>query len=381
MFVSLSGLAVLPAQAAFSSLYIFGDGACTTTDNTSPYANIYYYGNRWSNGRVWVEVLAQRQGLTYNANKNLSYLFHSSADLVGELSGFSATDATNSLFVVWVCDADLVDYMSNIYPTYGLNSATWNSAINSSLANHQTIIQTLYAKGARILIMPNAVDISEIPAYSGLDAGDKSTIRQGVIAFNTGLVTLANKARASLPGLTIYVPDYFTLLDNLVTHPGNYGFINATSDALDDGYYDLDDPTGAYYLFWDWLDPTAKAHEIMADIAQQLVSPVNISNLTLLTGSNQLDVANIPIGLNGFADGSTNLASGNWTSVTNFNSVSATQTIFVPTSIFVPASDPSEPRLPPPPPGGGGGTQTNSGPVFDPPQFYRLRFPFAWSWP
>ena len=32
-FVLLSGPAVLPAHAAFSSLYAFGDGVCTTTDN------------------------------------------------------------------------------------------------------------------------------------------------------------------------------------------------------------------------------------------------------------------------------------------------------------------------------------------------------------
>ena len=87
----------------------------------------------------------------------------------------------------------------------------------------------------------------------------------------------------------------------------------------------------------------------MADIAQQLISPVSISNLTSLNGSNRLDLANLPIGLNGFVDGRTNLVSGSWTSVTSFNSTSATQTIFVPASA--------------------------------PRQFYRLRFPFTWSWP
>ena len=87
----------------------------------------------------------------------------------------------------------------------------------------------------------------------------------------------------------------------------------------------------------------------MADIAQQLISPAKFSKLTSLNGSNRLDVANIPIGLNGYVEGRTNLVSGNWTSLTNFNSTSATQ------AIFVPASGPR--------------------------RFYRLRFPFAWSWP
>jgi hypothetical protein len=80
-----------------------------------------------------------------------------------------------------------------------------------------------------------------------------------------------------------------------------------------------------------------------------VISPVRISNLTLLNGSNRLDTTNIPIGLNGFVDSRTNPASGSWESVSNFNSVNASQTNFVPAS--------------------------------GPQQFYRLRFPFAWTWP
>jgi len=159
---------------------------------------------------------------------------------------------------------------------------------------------------------------------------------------------MLNQARASLPGLTIYAPDFFALLEGLVAYPGNYGFINVTSDAIDDGYTALDGP-GANYLFWDYQDPTAKGHEVMADTVQQLISPVTIGNLTLLDGSNRLDIASIPLGLNGFVDGSSDLGAGTWASVTNFNGTSATQ------AIFVPASDPW--------------------------QFYRLRFPFDWSWP
>jgi hypothetical protein len=86
----------------------------------------------------------------------------------------------------------------------------------------------------------------------------------------------------------------------------------------------------------------------MADIVQQPVSPAQISQLTLLDESNQFDVVCLPIGLNGFVQGSTNLASTNWTTQASFNSINATQTIFVPDS--------------------------------DSPQFfYRLYFPYAWS--
>ena len=59
----LFGSVIFSAKAAFTNLYVFGDGISTTTNNTSGLSS-YYYGQRYSNGRVWVEVLAQRQGLT-----------------------------------------------------------------------------------------------------------------------------------------------------------------------------------------------------------------------------------------------------------------------------------------------------------------------------
>jgi hypothetical protein len=75
---------------------------------------------------------------------------------------------------------------------------------------------------------------------------------------------------------------------------------------------------------------------------------VTFTGMTALGGSNQLDVINIPIGRNGVVEGSTNLV--NWSFVQNVNTNSATQSIFV--------AQPADPQY-----------------------FYRLRFPFAWTWP
>jgi hypothetical protein len=321
----LSGTAVLSSEAAFDSLYVFGDGVCSSTDNI--YGGSLYYPDTYCNGRVWVQVLAQRQGVTYDASKNLSYF--------GHYSFYLSTD------FVW--------NMQNIYPSTSL--VTWNNAMNSSLANHSQVLTNLYAKGARTLIMPNAVDITKIPQYSGLASGDKIFIRQRVIDYNTAFAAMLDQARASLPGIEIYMPDMLALFDDLVAHPGNYGLVNPGAAALGDPNltdYSFDGP-GANYVFWDPFDPTAKVHEIAADTVQQLISPVNITNLVLLNGSNRLDAANIPIGLKGSVDGSSNLVSGAWMPVADIDSTNTTQAIFVP--------------------------------VPSPWQFYRLRFPFAWSQP
>jgi phospholipase/lecithinase/hemolysin len=375
----LFGSAVVSAQTAFTSIYIFGDGVSTTTNNTSGLAN--YYGKRYSNGRVWVELLAQQLGLPNNywystngsphvsypnlsasstnwsySSNNWSFYYDYSPLLVTNVSHFTApSDAATALFVVWVNDADFVGYMGTIYPS--TNIVTWTNAINQSLTNHWNIITNLYyAKGARTLIMPNAVDITEIPEYNNYPAASKSFIRQRIIGFNTAFTALLNQAGTSLPGITIYEPDFFSLLDNVLTNAAAYGLTNAlyggqSIDAYDDpalANKSINGP-GTNYIFWDYDDPTAKFHAVLADITQQLISPVQISNFTALNGSNQLVVANVPIGQNGLVLGCTNLAMPNWTTNATFVSSSATQTVYV----------------------------TNSGPQW----FYRLEFPYTWSWP
>lgn len=333
-----------PAPAAFTSLYIFGDGVSTTTN--SPGGSIYH-GKRYCNGSVWIEVLARWQGMTYESNKNWSYFGQYSPNLVANVSALNAPDASTSLFVVWVNNADFVYNMQNYAPYNNSKLAAWTNAMNLSLSNHFKVITNLYFKGARTLIMPNAVDISKItPAYPGLTAADKSFVRQRTLEFNSGFTVVLSNAMASLPGLNIVVPDTFGFFDNLLANPTNHGFTNTTSDAIDDGYTSFTG-RGTNYVFWDYLHPTAKVQMMVADLAQQLLSPVGITSITSLAGSNRLDAVNLPIGRNGVVMGSTNC--GNWINDLNFSSTNLAQ------SIFVPADDPM--------------------------RFYRLRFPFAWTWP
>jgi phospholipase/lecithinase/hemolysin len=148
----------------------------------------------------------------------------------------------------------------------------------------------------------------------------------------------------------------FSLLDDILAHPANYGVTNVLYQGQSiDAMHDLTltdaslNGPGASYIFWDDMDPTAKVHAAMADVAQQLLSPAQIANLALLGASNRLDVVSLPLGLGGSVDRRPNIVLGSWTSVTNFSSTSAAQSIFVPATTA--------------------------------PQFYRLRFPFAWSWP
>lgn len=378
------------ASAGFSSLYVFGDALSATNDWNGSLGPPYYYGYRDSNGRVWVEVLAQRQGVAFPYDD--SYYDHNSSLTLTDVNNFTPpADVANDLFVVWVCNADTFDTSSDVLNS---SSTDYNTLLNlfkteniQSQANHLQIITKLYAKGVRTLILPNAVDISVIPAYNQGNA--TAVLHAGCVDYNNGLIGTINQARALCPGLQIYTPDYYTLLNNVLANPSYYGLINVLSggysiDAIANYSPSVPPLNGSAnnYIYWDPQDPTAKLHEIIADVAQQLVSPVQISKLAVFTGSNRLDVVNVPLGLSGLVEGCTNLSVGGWTSVTNFNSTSLNQSISVnaaPLPTGPPGTNSASGGGGPGDPGGG--TGTNNVPLNSAALFYRLHFPYAWSWP
>ena len=302
--VLLVVIAAFPVQAAFTALYVFGDSISTTTNNPSIGPN--YYGQRYSNGRVWVEVLAQRQGLIYDSNKNWSYFGNTCTSLVANVNAFTApSDASNALFVIWVNCADLY------YPAFysGTSMSAWTNAINRSQTNHYLAVSNLYyAKGARTLIMPNAVDLSAIPLFNASDNANFIHLR--CLDYNVAFSNTLNQIRALCPNLTIYSPDFFTLLTNIIAYPNSYSVTNALYDGLSIDV--IEDPIlgnkttngpGTNYIFWDAKDPSAKVHTWMANLTQRLISPAQIKQLTVFNGSNRLDLVNVPIGQDGLVLG------------------------------------------------------------------------------
>jgi len=111
--------------------------------------------------------------------------------------------------------------------SYVTTSTLWTNAINQSLTNHLRAVTNLYAKGARTLSCPRR-DLTQIPYYANTPrqqafrapAGDgfQHRFRQRI------------KADGGVPsGLKVYVPDLFTLLDNINRRPAEWGFTNALS--------------------------------------------------------------------------------------------------------------------------------------------------------
>ncbi len=343
-------LGIHQSQAAFTSLFVFGDGATSTTNNS--FAG--YYEKRFCNGRVWVELLAQWQNVNFPTNNNWSLFGHSSHDLTNNVNTFVAPgDASNALVAIWVADADIVNNLNNnsFGPPYDNSKlAIWTNSLNATASNHAIAIQTLYNKGIRTLVMPNAVDLTKVPVYTDLSAANKSFVRQRTIEFNTQFTAVISNAMTAHPGLKIVQPDIFSLLDTISANPTNFGLIaaplTAADNALDQGFTALNG-SGANFMFWDDLHPTAKFQMYIADKAQQLLSPARISDIVSVNTSNQLSMADLPVGRDGVVEVSTNFL--NWSTTATVTTTNLNQSVMV--------NAPGEQG------------------------FYRLRFPFLWSWP
>ncbi len=331
-------------------MYVFGDGACATTNND--YAGPHYYGLRRSNGRVWVEVLAQWQGIQLKPTNNWSYFGHDSTNLLASVTAFQPPpDAATALFVIWCIDADLV-WLANWGET---NITVWTNSLNRALHNHYRAVTNLFAKGARTLLMPNAVDVTITPYYSYYGQAECAFIRQRVIEFNQKFIQMVAELTNACPGLSVYVPDFFSVADHVLTNAAAFGLTNALDEngkridaLLDPNLRDksLDGP-GANYIFWDMYHPSARMHMVLASYAQRVLSPIRITGIVTAGQSNKLELVNIPIGQDGFVETSPDLR--NWLPT---YSLSSTNTIL---TVLLPKNSETE--------------------------FYRLRFPFNWTWP
>jgi phospholipase/lecithinase/hemolysin len=341
--------------AGFSSIYVFGDGV-SNTNNAPTGTALNYYENRFCNGKVYVEVLSRWQGITFNNSKNVSNFGNDSTVLVNKVNTFTAPgDASTSLFIVWSNNADFVDFTSVGLTTPWTNTAPWTTMANTSIANQVTAITTLYNKGARKIVMPNAVDVLRTPYYNAFNSSDRSFARQRIIAYNQQFKTSMAQAMVGKPGLEIILPDTFAFFDQVLANPAAYGMINPSdlnAGGFDSGSSALNG-AGAQYVFWDDYHPTAKMQMHLANFIQQAVTPIKVNSISRSGGNVQIQLANIPLERAGLIQGSATLQPP-WS------------TDLAISEQFV---------------SGGSTTKTYSFPAVGSKRFYRAAFPVVWTWP
>lgn len=254
-------------------MVVFGDSLSDTgtvfraTDGAYPPDPPYSQG-RYSNGRVWVEYLADHLGIS---NSQISNFAHGGATsdnrsnnlvpgLLSQVQSFTQSQSqlsSTSLYVVW---AGANDYLQ------GASNAT------IPVKNIMDAIGLLTNAGAKRLLIVNLPNLGQLPATrNSANAANLTTLTQ---AHNQGLRRSVKLLGQQQSDLKIMILDANALYQAATTQPAKYSFTNVTGACLS-GSKACAQPD--QFLFWDGIHPTTAAHEILGKDAFVAIE----ENLTL----------------------------------------------------------------------------------------------------
>jgi phospholipase/lecithinase/hemolysin len=253
---------------SFTALYAFGDSLSDTGRNPPSQVSSYFNG-RFSNGPLWVEYLSANLGLPYNAANNFAVSGSTTSDLQAEIAGLpTSPNLSSALFTIESGGNDFLDNAN-----LGTNDPAWSIIVSNAVLNLTNAIATLYADGAREILVLNLPNLGQTPFFNNFPANYRVYVDSKVAAFNSQFESVVSNANQQIPGLRIYTADFNQMLTNILNTPAAFGFTVSTIGALQDP--NLTDKSftgpGANYVFWDQIHPTTKGHAMMATLAFRCV--------------------------------------------------------------------------------------------------------------
>ncbi len=253
----------------FSRIIAFGD-SLTDTGNFYQLTGIPpapYFEGRFSNGRIWVEHLADRLGMevtpadnyavggatTGRDNENDIPGVFEFPGLQDELDLFTArlqggAADPDALYIIWAGAND-----------FFVATGTPAQTIASGVGNTVVAVQRLRSLGARHIMVVNLPDLGLTPL--GISSGTGASLSYVCAVYNGYLnQALDQLAAFGIPTIRL---DSFTFLQSLVANSPANGFTNVTNAYTSTGGNPDD------FLFWDVVHPTTEAHKLLADTAVQ----------------------------------------------------------------------------------------------------------------
>ena len=287
------GMAVADTEHGYKRIFIFGasfvdsgNHFVLTGETAHPpfelinFASYGIGGHHPTNGRTWVEVLAQDMKLAEWAkpayrdprfgNYAVSYgrardvepdpVEPSLYDQVqawvdnGYCTGDPAHPMNDTLFIVDSGYRDLLDVAlgepaDEVVPAMMMSFA-WN-------------IGRLYGCGARNLLMPNLPDLGTAPITP---EGGEAAGREQSEDYNEALEYFVIEPYSG--AMNISFVNFFDFTDTMMSMPGTFGFTNLTDPCITPYV-----TKGAFcknrdgYFWWDLLHPTKKTHALLAEYA------------------------------------------------------------------------------------------------------------------
>jgi phospholipase/lecithinase/hemolysin len=302
VWLLMANIWAVGANAQFSGLVAFGD-SLSDLGNTyhawgdqgsyvlAGYNSNFYKGGRWSNGRLWVEVLndqlklpvLQRNSGTNRTGTNFAwggstsgagYSYELLANLQVQIgsylrlsrsSGSHMPDISKTLFTVWSGGNDLI---------YRMDDGTAITPLQV-VGNIGQAIAELYHAGGRYFLVPNLPPLGEKPNYV-TNSYKRAEANRFVDRYNSLLQSELAQLQNGLSGVTIIQLDCNKLFRQILVDPATNGF----ADVKDSAYtgkpwypprygYVVKNPD--QYLFWDFTHPTRATHEILGTEAYKAV--------------------------------------------------------------------------------------------------------------
>jgi phospholipase/lecithinase/hemolysin len=102
------------------------------------------------------------------------------------------------------------------------------------VANLTNAIATLYADGAREILVLNLFNVGQAPFFSAFSANYRVYVNSKVAAFNTQFASAVTNAMQQVPALRIYLANNNQMSSNIISAPVAYGFTVSTIGALED---------------------------------------------------------------------------------------------------------------------------------------------------
>ena len=248
---------------SINELYVFGDSLSDMgtvfrmTGGTYPPHPTYYHG-RYSNGRVWVEYLADYLKLpsfrvinfAYGGATTGSSLHSLVPGLVTQVQSFKRAHQRTSPDALYVLWAGANDYLQGA------------SRVTIPVENVNCAIASLAAVGAKNILVANLPDLGQLPATrTGANSASLTALTQ---AHNQGLRRALKVLSQQHSELKIATLDANTLYREAITKPAAFGFTNVTSACVS-GSGTCGNQ--AQFLFWDSIHPTTAAHRILGEAA------------------------------------------------------------------------------------------------------------------
>ena len=275
-----------------SKIFVFGDSLSDPgnsfkfTGGVIPPAAFYFNG-RASNGPLALEILAARNpNLALNPTNNFAFIGartgqgNSNEDDLGGLdlpglrdqidafkTGIGAGKADkNGLYAIWAGPNDFLDFLG------GSSSEDPAVLVAQGAANLTYAASTLNSLGAKKIVLPNMVDLGQLPFSRGFQT-EATAISK---AFNAAVALELGNLKFDVTEV-----DLFATTQEVSKNPAKFGFTNVTDPLL---LLKLSTPpppvpgtpeffsNPAQFLFWDVFHPTTEGHAVLADTIDRTIA-------------------------------------------------------------------------------------------------------------